>query len=394
VPDTVDPGPDVWHRTRAGWHLAYAVLVLLTAALTAADSAAGPGRRAVVFALLGALALGYATLAAPVLHTERGRRGLVYVLVAVPLTLALVATGAAGTVMLFVLYPHLWSTLPARRAMVATVCCVLGTAAAILTWPGVRGMWVGGVLVPAVVGLVVAMLLGLWITRIIEQSRRRAALVTELARTRAELATVSRTAGVLAERQRLGREIHDTLAQGFTSVLLLVQAAEAALGTDRAAVARHLALARRTAQENLAEARAMLAALTPPDLRDSPLPEAVERLVRRTAEHVGVEVALRVCGQPRPLPVEREIVLLRGAQEALTNVGRHAGAARVEVTLDYRGERVSVQVSDDGDGFDPGTRQPGFGLTGLTARAAEVGGTVDVTAAAGAGATVRVEVGG
>jgi len=268
-----------------------------------------------------------------------------------------------------------------------------------------------GVFVVAGVSLVIALLLGLWIERIIGQSRRRAALLAELAATRAELAAVSREAGVLAERERLAREIHDTLAQGFTSVLLLLEAIGAELGADPEAARRHLDRARDTARENLAEARALVAALAPPDLTRTSLPEALRRLVERADTEPGrlverahaepgltpapgLTATLSVTGTPRGLPAEHEVALLRAGQEALANVRRHAGASRVEVTLGYLEDRVSLRIRDDGRGFDPAipVRADGYGLAGMPARASQIGGTLHVTAAPGTGVTVCMEI--
>jgi signal transduction histidine kinase len=245
----------------------------------------------------------------------------------------------------------------------------------------------------AAVTLLVGLLLGLWIMRIIEQSTRRADLLAELAATRAELETVSREAGTVAERERLAREIHDTLAQGFTSVLLLLAAAETALEADPRAALRHLHRARDTARDNLAEARALVATSTPPDLTRTSLPEALRRIVdRASAAPGGPRAVLVVDGTPRGLPTEHEVALLRTTQEALTNVWRHADATRVDVRLAYGPGGVSLRVRDDGRGFDPQALRDGYGLVGMRARATRVGGAVSLTAAPGAGVAVRFDV--
>jgi signal transduction histidine kinase len=219
-----------------------------------------------------------------------------------------------------------------------------------------------------------AVLFGFWIYSIIAQSVGRRTVIAELEETRSELAAVSHRAGVLAERERLAREIHDTVAQGFTSVVVLLELAESEVDTDPAAARQRLATARATARQNLAEARALVAALTPVDLQAAPLPEALGRLVDRFGVEAGVPARLTVTGPVRALPANTEVVLLRAAQEALANVRKHAGASRVEVALDG----AVLTVADDGGGFDPAAPTAGFGLAGMRRRVEEVGGSLVV----------------
>ncbi|MCO5971569.1 sensor histidine kinase [Actinoallomurus soli] len=259
----------------------------------------------------------------------------------------------------------------------------------------VRGGADAGTVVSFVVWTVVVIgfsaFFGLWIERIIAQSAERRELIRELETTRAELAEVSREAGVMAERERMAGEIHDTLAQGFTSILMLLQAADAYVGRDPEEARRQVGLAARTARENLAEARALVAALPPAPLGGSSLDEAVGRLTERMSEELGVTADYDVTGQPRRLTAGAEVVLLRIAQEGLANVRRHAKADRVEVRLAYAPESVRLEIRDDGVGFGPGTAR-GFGLHGMRERVGQVGGTFDVRSEPGAGTIVTVEV--
>jgi signal transduction histidine kinase len=373
-------GRDEWHRLAAWWHAAFALLATLTAGLLVAVG------RPAGLPLLAALCGWYAATGARALRAEQqGRAGLAYLAGAVPLTLGLYAVHPACAVLLFMLYPHIWSMLPLRRALAATVLAVAGTAAVMVATGGLAP----GVFVTAGVGLLVAVGLGVWITRIIHQSHQRARLVGDLADTRAALAEMSRRAGALAERERLARDIHDTLAQGFTSVLLLLEAAEAEKETE--AAWRHVARARRTAKDNLDEARALIAELAPPALRDASLPDALRVLVGRVGADLPTAPTLAVTGQPRPLPADQEVALLRVAQEALTNVRRHAAADEVAVELSYRDGGVALRVCDDGRGFDPAATTAGFGLAGMRERVAQVGGVLAVRSGQG-GTTVSAEL--
>jgi signal transduction histidine kinase len=207
------------------------------------------------------------------------------------------------------------------------------------------------------------------------------------------IAAAHHEAGVRAERHRLAGEIHDTLAQGFTSIVTLLQAAEASLDAESHA-RRHLDLALVTARENLAEARTLVTTLTPATLEAGTLGDTVHRVTEATGAQAGVEAHAEVTGTARRLPTGTEVVLLRVCQEALANVRKHAAARQVRVRLCYAGASVRLTVTDDGKGFDQDDANGGYGLRGMLDRVRQVGGTVEVTSAPGAGTEVRAEVPG
>jgi signal transduction histidine kinase len=275
-----------------------------------------------------------------------------------------------------------------------TAVAVINTApvaAWALVWrPDTHDLYYNSVF--AVVTLAFSAVVGSWIIRVIEQSTERADLVAELDASRGEIARLSAEHGALAERERLSREIHDTLAQGFTSILMLVQAVETELAADPALARRHLALMAGTARENLAEARALVAGTAPAGLDGGSLPDAVRRLAARHSEQTGAPATVAVTGAVRALPAAVEVVALRSCQEALANSRRHAGpAVPVALDLDYAEDTLRVAVRDTGRGFDPaGPPGSGYGLPGLRARAAEMGGTAAVDSAPGRGTSVTV----
>jgi signal transduction histidine kinase len=265
---------------------------------------------------------------------------------------------------------------------------------------------------PNVVGVVTSIGLGVftiafarvfaaWTMRVIERNRQHAALIAQLRSTRAELAAAHHQQGVFSERSRLAAEIHDTLAQGFTSIVTLVQAAQATVPEPNPA-REHLELALRTARENLAEARALVAALSPIGLDGASLGGAVTRAARSTEDETRAAIRCEISGRKRPLPTATEVVLLRVCQEALANVRKHAHASTVDVCLHYADGEVSLTVIDDGQGFDVAsvsgggggeTCGPGgYGLRGMHDRLCQAGGTLTVTSGPGAGTTVRAEV--
>ena len=246
-------------------------------------------------------------------------------------------------------------------------------------------------------------LIAAFISAITRQSEQRQAALAQLAATRAELAEASRQAGVVAERERLARELHDTVAQGFISVVTQLESAEQALEADdatgpgqaRASVQK----ARETARTSLEELRRSVRALRPDLLESASLPSALAHLVRRWSAGSGVTAELRTTGNQVALHPDAELALLRSAQEALTNVGRHAHASRVVVTLSYLDDVVSLDVDDDGVGFvaheDPeaGLRADGgFGLIGMRERLNSAGGSLAVESTPGHGTTIAASV--
>ncbi len=208
----------------------------------------------------------------------------------------------------------------------------------------------------------------------------------ELERTRRELEQASRQAGVLEERQRLAREIHDTLAQGFASIVVQLEAAEMASENETSAT-RYLEQARNAAREGLSEARRMVWALRPEILENTSLPEALQRLMRRWQQESGVSAQFTLTGEPRPLHPELEVGLLRIAQEALANVRKHAKARHATLTLSYLGDMVLMDVQDDGVGLQAPT-SGSFGLRSMRERVEALGGQMTVESEPGLGTTL------
>jgi signal transduction histidine kinase len=294
-------------------------------------------------------------------------------------------TTLTSSVVLFALVPQSFMLLPIGWSMLALALFNVVPLVEALSAPSF-----GVVAVAGMVALCVAFggQFGWWIQRIIQQSRERADLIAQLAATRAELAESERQAGMLAERQRLAMEIHDTLAQGFTSILMLLEAAESAPPVQARV---HRERAARAARENLVEARALVSAQPPTELAGSSLPEALRRLVGRLGEDTGVATSWELTGEPRGLHASTEVIVLRCAQEALTNVRRHADAARVALRLRYLPGGVRLEVSDDGAGFDP-TAAAGFGLGGMRERVTPAGGHLAIRSTPGSGTVLTVEV--
>jgi signal transduction histidine kinase len=223
-----------------------------------------------------------------------------------------------------------------------------------------------------------------------EMVARLEAALEENAGLHAQLLTQAREAGVLDERQRMAREIHDTLAQGLTGIIAQVQAAQRLWPhPDRARP--HLDQTLSLARESLAEARRSVQALRPGELDEAQLPDALRDLAQRWAADRQVGLRFDVTGDRVPLSPAIEVALFRVAQEALTNVAKHANASRVGLTLSYLSDIVLLDIRDDGVGMN-GKNGQGFGLNSMKQRIRGVGGAMEIESTPGEGTAVNASV--
>ncbi|MGW0867608.1 sensor histidine kinase [Streptomyces sp. NPDC002611] len=388
--DAADAGSAYhWERSFRIWDTYFALIWLATVAYALAAEHPGWPVRAIAPALLVPLVPLYVMVGRRLIQGDPPdqRRAVGYLAAALALFLPSAVLAGETRLLAFALIPQCFMTLRLRSSLMAVAVINLVPVAgwALLWRPDTRDV-VFSVLF-CVVTLVFSVALGVWTIRIIEQSQERAELIAELDASRHEIGRLSEAHGALAERERLAREIHDTLAQGFTSLVMLVQAVEAELDHDLPEARRHLRLMDETARQNLAEARALVAGGAPADLDGASLPDALRRLATRH------DARLEVTGPVRMLPAGPEVVALRACQEALANARKHAGSSvTVGVSLTYGDDSLMVSVRDDGCGFDPAAVRGGYGLAGLRARAVEVGGTAKVRSAPGDGTAVTVRL--
>ncbi|MCT9092788.1 sensor histidine kinase [Streptomyces sp. ASQP_92] len=382
--DSARPPTPVTALLRLCLHALLGGLLALAAVRAAGDGAARAGAVVALAVLMAAVYAGGVALSAvrprtPAAALWLGALGAIW--------LALLVVSSDALWAAFPLYFLLLHLLTLRWALPA----VAGTAGAAIASFVLHGQRVTpGAFIGPLLGAAVAVATVLGYDALYRESERRRELIDELVTTRAELAEAERTAGTLAERERLAREIHDTLAQGLSSIQLLLRAAERALPAgDPARV--HVEQARRAAQDNLAEARRFVKALTPPDLEHGSLSGTLERLC---AAAPGPVVQFGVSGTPVELPTPYEVALLRIAQSALANTVQHAAAGRAEITLSFMDTSVALDVVDDGRGFDPAGQRPketsGFGLRAMRSRATSLGGTLSVESAPGQGTAVAI----
>ncbi|MGW5673475.1 sensor histidine kinase, partial [Micromonospora sp. NPDC003776] len=298
-----------------------------------------------------AAALGLAYAAGGLLRRARSpqRAAVGWLALLGALWLVLLALSADGVWLAFPWYFLQLHLLPRRAGLVAVAATMLAAVAAFAAHRGGLTLAVG--LGPAL-GAVVAVAVVWGYQALYQESEQRRRLIEELTAARAELAAAEHTAGVLAERERLAREIHDTIAQGLSSIQLLLRAAERALPEAADTAAGYVTQARQAAVDNLAEARRFVAALAPPALEGTTLPDALERLCATTTDRHRLAAGFHLAGEPVPLPTAQEVALLRVAQSALANTVRHAHATAAQIRLEYLPGQVAVDVVDDGVGFD------------------------------------------
>src|SRR5213592_1968528 len=208
-----------------------------------------------------------------------------------------------------------------------------------------------------------------------------------------EFAERSRQAAILEERNRMARDIHDTLAQGFTGVIVQLEAVEDAIACCRRKEANeHLQRAANLARRSLNEARRSVHALRPQALQGGNFWEALKGIIKNTTAGTALHTSFSVRGKMRHLPLAWQENLLHIGQEALTNALKYAHPRNFETRLTFNTKEVRLELRDDGDGFKIKERHDGFGLTGMRERADQMGGKLKITSARGKGTKVVVSL--
>lgn len=387
-------GQPVWTRTLVGWHIVFWTLLATTLGLSFADDLSRT-RQAVFVGAVVVLGAAYQFIGLPAIRSRRRVPSYAYRLVMVACLTVLVGLYPQSVFLMFIASAQIWLLCAdVREGAAFSLLLIIGVGAAQL-WNAGWGWDAFWEILPwMLVSLVVSLLFGIWIEKVITQSQQRAELIEQLESARDELNEAHHSAGVMAERERMAREIHDTLAQGMTSIVMLAQAAAVELerGVTDGTAARLTAI-EDTARENLAEARALVAAFTPVALSEATLTEVLRRQAERFAAETGVDVQVSLDlpdEEVAALPQAQQVVLLRSAQEALANVRKHARATQVRITLGLSDGGVWIEIRDDGNGFTPGAESGGFGLNAMRGRVEESGGSVQVESSPGHGTRVQV----
>ncbi len=288
-----------------------------------------------------------------------------------------------------VFFPIMFSRLPIRWSIISVSIVTLGLLLVTITVLNPSEETLPTLILTAGLVLISAIAIALFINSLVKQSQDRQRLVEELSQTRASLLKIEREAGVLGERQRMAREIHDTLAQDFINVIMHLTAAKL---KDASAQQVHIQQAEQTAREGLDEARRIVWALRPEQLEHFSLAESLEQLAARFSVENPVSISTSITGTPRPLGPEKEAGLLRVAQEALNNIKKHARARSVNMTLSYMSDLIALDVVDDGIGFDSGVEQRGFGLKSMRERVDELSGTLTIESGNNKGTAIAISL--
>jgi signal transduction histidine kinase len=379
--------PDVFDRWTPIWHAFFYVMIAVATAVVLGGP--GPARVQIVPLVAALVAWHWLLIVRPGRgHRQRPRQVGVYLAGAGVMAALLVASDLTFLMVAMTLYNHVFAFLVTRYALPAAlaVTAAIGLGVARSTEPA-------AIIVVAVCALG-ALVLGLYLSASARESSQRAELIQELERTREQLALAERLAGKTEERQRIGRELHDTVTQQLVGIVMHLEAAAGRDGdTVRSALERSLALAR----EGLAEARRLVWAERPAQLEEGSLTRALEATARRLTNETGLSIENDFEGEIDALPAAVQALVLRGVQEALANVRKHARARKVAVSVSASTDLLTVDVHDDGVGFDPGAapreeRGAGFGLRGLRERAHALGGTLSIESARDAGTTLALHV--
>jgi signal transduction histidine kinase len=343
--------------------------------------------------LIGALAANGIFLLCWFLIGARAQRGSTLAITFVAITVA-----AAGVSTAFVpsmasiqcvAYPIVWVlSAGIRRAVIANIALAISVGLGLFISTGATMYALIQVLLIQSISVAFSLALGLWMTSIEVRSVARQKLLDELHAAQNQLSTLSRDAGVASERERLAREIHDTIAQDLTGLVLLAQRTSRELAAgNAAAAAEQLAVLEDGARNALAETRALVASTAPVGL-DAGIAAALTRLGERFERETSITMTVKT-KVTTPLDRDLEVVLLRCAQEGLANVRKHSGAEKASLLLDAAQHSIRLTISDNGSGFDSNAQAStgansapsvtGFGLTGMRERLALVSGSLDLT---------------
>ncbi|WP_433225514.1 sensor histidine kinase [Microtetraspora malaysiensis] len=373
-----------------GWlnwamHAGFYLLLAASALRLVTRHDMGP-RTVASLAVAGLLALAYALGVA--LWSRLGRRRLVWLGGVAAVWLALVVLAPSFSWCAVPLLFLCLRSLNARGFAVAAAALTLIVIAAQLE----IAQEVDLSLVLAPIGVAAMTVVIFW--ELQRESASRQLLIDDLISTRRTLADSRHRTGILEERERLAREIHDTLAQGLTSMGILLQAADRVWASDPGLARAHVRRAAAAAEENLDEARRFVRDLRPPGLVDASLPEALARLCASAGDAAGPRVRFRREGAQYALEPDVQAALFRVAQGALANVRDHSRAGTATMTLSYLDGEVTLDVFDDGVGFAAPAPAPGrgYGLRAMRDRLAEVNGVLVVESVPGEGTAVAATV--
>lgn len=409
----------VLRNLRVGLHAMFCALLILGAVrVWLADDAAHAGL-AVVLLVAAALGLVYAggivveyrarrgvgSFSSPTVRQQRSARWWWAAVVVLWLSALVLAND-----FLWVLFPLVFVTLAVlpRPANLLAAAVLWAAGVVVVAWLHPQHWHIAVAIGPGI-GTVFAVAIYVSYRALHREALTQRRIAEELAATQQELAATEHQAGRLEERERLARDIHDTLAQGLSSIVLLARAGRASASTVEAASPKSknaatdvLSTIEDTARDNLAEARRFVRDLTAPSAQ-ADLPDAITEILqrmRRRGSGLGESTEFRAnfSGDThRRLPESVVTAVVRCVQEALNNVAKHAHADHAVVSVAVLGDELTVDIFDDGRGFDPAQAPQqessrGYGLGGIQQRIAALSGTVNIESTPGEGTVVAARI--
>jgi len=318
---------------------------------------------------------------------ENPTRGTLYLLPGWLIWTGLISVTNQSLMLIGIFLPLVFSRFPIRWATGLTIFQTLGLYFLyIMLYPTEH--WF--LILMIILGLLsISTIMGAFISSIIKQSTDRQRLIDELTRSRANLMRVEREAGRLNERQRLARDIHDTLAQHFTSIIMHLAAVK---HSNPESVQSEVQQAEDVARDGLDEIRRIVWDMQPEQIEKASLIEAVEELAARWSAENSVQVKMAVTGTPRSLTSSAETALLRISQEAMHNINKYAQAKNVNITFSFMEDIFVMDIADDGMGFEPSNIKNGFGMKTMRDRAEELSGSFTIESERGAGTAIAVSI--
>lgn len=373
------------------WHVFFATTMLVLVALAVFGFSPSFAQRVGAIVTIALISVAYVTIGRRALCNDEN--SLVFAAILVIGSGVMVACSPNTAVVQAIAFPLIWTVIDStRRAIIANLALAISVGTGFLVCFGISSESVIQMVLIEGISLIGSLALGLWITRISDLSQQRQRLLEELTATQDALALVNRDSGVTSERERLAREIHDTIAQSLTGLVMLSQRAQRELSSGTSAVTVQLAhtleLIEESARDALVETRSLVAASAPVELGGG-IVAALERLGARFERETGIRILVSAPSSP-DLGRDTEVVLLRSAQETLANVRKHSGAREVDIVVRATPGVVTMLVRDDGVGFTVSPHQAGFGLAGMRDRLALVDGTLSIESHPGAGTSVLV----
>lgn len=378
-------------REQQGWDLASVALFVVTTVIAFSDPPTFPGSQWMLVAIAASILAVYVFGARRYVSIRESPEPSA--LTSAFLQIALITLLATGTaiapsmlVLQTIVLPLIWMTsLSMRQSVLVTLANAVLLGVAYSIWGGFRPETVLTGFLTSGLSAAFSLALGLWISRIADWGTERDRLLAELTEAQSNLEAASRESGATAERSRLAREVHDTIAQSLTSIVMLAERAR------REGSADTIALIEEAAREALREARALVVVESPASTPSGSLAQSLHRLGERFQRETGVQVNVEAseCSVPRDV----QVVLLRCAQEGLANVRKHAAASTASIVLEI-GDDAALTVRDDGRGLGAATIHDGrgFGLSGMRDRVALVGGTLGVMDAPPNGTALTVRI--